>query len=189
MRVLPLLMSSDSDKLIKEEILNNHFLQVNSQKARRTFMNEFIRRYKAVPYSFWKMFQNLDETAQRAGLFYAILKAYRLVFDFHFDVSVRRWNGIDQSVSFNDLMMELGELSAKDAFVNSWTDSTKRRCASQYLTILRQCGMLDDKSGTLRPLSLDVSYYEYYIRVDEEWFLEACFLYPYEIAKIKSQLK
>lgn len=43
-------------------------------------------------------------------------------------------------------MMELNEISAKDEFVDSWSDNTKDRVASAYLTILRKVGMLDRES-------------------------------------------
>lgn len=188
LRILPLLMSEDCMEFIKEEIRHNHLLQVNSQKARQTFMGEFKRRYNAVPALFWKEFQGMSEQGQKAGLLYAILKAYKLAFDFHFNVTIKHWNSIDPSLTKNDLMMEFNEISAKDKFVDGWTDNTKSRCASQYLTILRQAGMLNEKSAELHPLHLEPADYAYYIRSGEEWFLEACLLYPYEISHIKSEL-
>ena len=126
--------------------------------------------------------------AQRAGLLYAILKAYKLVFDFHFNVTVKRWNSVDQTIHKNDIMREFSELSSRDAFVDSWTEKTKDKCASQYLTILRQAGLLQEKTDELQPLHLEASDFEYYVRSGEDWFLEACLLYPYEVNNIKTQL-
>lgn len=187
-RILPLLMDENAVELLKDEVRNNGILQVNSQKARQTFINEFKRRYHAVPISFWKQFVIMKEPAQRIGLFYAILKAYKLVFDFHFNVTIKRWNSVEQTLCKNDIMREFGELSARDAFVDSWTDNTKDRCASQYLTILRQSGLLQEKTDELQAPRLETSDYEYYVRSGEEWFLEACLLYPYEVNDIKKQL-
>ena len=110
MRILPLLMDENAAQLLKEEVLNNRLLQVNSQKARQTFITEFKRRYNAVPLSFWTKFVTMGEVAQRAGLLYAILKAYKLAFDFHFNVTVKRWNYVDQTLNNNDIMIELSEL-------------------------------------------------------------------------------
>ena len=188
MRILPLLMDENVESLPKEELLNNRLLQVNSQKARQTFITEFKRRYNAVPLSFWTKFVTMGEAAQRAGLLYAILKAYKLVFDFHFNVTVKRWNSVDQTLHKNDIMMEFSELSSRDAFVDSWTEKTKDKCASQYLTILRQAGLLQEKTDELQPLHLEASDFEYYVRSGEDWFLEACLLYPYEVNNIKTQL-
>lgn len=187
-RVLPLFMEKNAADLLKEEVLNNRLLQVNSQKARQRFITEFKRRYNAVPLSFWTNFVNMNEAAQRAGLLYAILKAYKLVFDFHFNVTVKRWNSVDQTLHKNDIMREFSELSSRDAFVDSWTEKTKDKCASQYLTILRQAGLLQEKTDELQPLHLEASDFEYYVRSGEDWFLEACLLYPYEVNNIKTQL-
>lgn len=186
-RVLPLMMSEESDTLLKDELINNNLLQVNSQKARQNFLNEFKRRYASVPPMFWEKFLSMSERGQRAALLYAILKTYKLVFDFHFNVTIKRWNSINQIVTKDDVMMEFSEISSRDEFVDGWTDNTKSRCASHYLTILRGAGMMD-KDGNLQQLQLDLSEYEYYIRSGEEWFLDACLLYPYEITEIKSRL-
>ena len=188
LRILPLLMSEDSAKLLKEEIDNNLLFQVNSQKARLRFLAEFKRRYNALPISFWNDFFKMNELSQRAGLLYVILKTYRLIFDFHFNVTVKRWNSVDQRLCKTDIMMELSDLSSRDPFVDSWTDNTKSRCASQYLTILRQAGLLQEKTNKLLPIHLAPADYEYYIRSGEEWFLEACLLYPYEVNDIKTKL-
>ena len=188
LRILPLLMSEDSAKLLKEEIDNNLLFQVNSQKARLRFLAEFKRRYNALPISFWNDFFKMNELSQRAGLLYVILKTYRLIFDFHFNVTVKRWNSVDQRLCKTDIMMELSELSSRDSFVDSWTDNTKSRCASQYLTILRQAGLLQEKTNKLLPIHLAPADYEYYIHSGEEWFLEACLLYPYEVNDIKTKL-
>lgn len=187
-RILPLLMNENAAELLKDEAQNNRVLQVNSQTARQRFIFEFKRRYNAVPASFWKEFQSMNESAQRAGLLYAILKTYKLVFDFHFNVTIKRWNSVEQVIRKSDIMMEFNELSSRDAFVDSWTEKTKNKCASQYLTILRQSGLLQEKTDELQALRLEASDYKYYVRSGEEWFLEACLLYPYEVNEIKMQL-
>lgn len=187
-RILPLMMSNKSDELLKDEVLNNNLLQVNSQTSRQRFIAEFKRRFNSVPITFWNEFLTLSEKGQRAGLLYVMLKTYRLVFDFHFNVTIKRWNSVDQTLKLTDLMMEFNEISARDEFVDSWTDNTKHRCASQYLTFLRHSGLLDDKTSELQSIHLDASEYKYYINMGEEWFLEACLLFPFEINDIKATL-
>jgi hypothetical protein len=187
-RLLPLLMDPDSERLLKEEVEQNRFLQINARTARIRFVTEFKHRFSAVPRAFWKQWETLSEEGQRAGLFYAILKTYKLVFDFHFDVTVRKWNSIDHQLTKSDLMMEMNEIAAKDVFVDSWSENTKNRCVSQYLTILRQTGLLEGKENQLHPLHLSSVNSAYYFRSGEEWFFDACLLYPYEVKALKSQL-
>ena len=182
-RILPVLMSADAERLLKEEVENNQILQVNSRTSRQRFAVEFKRRYAAVPAQFWREWQHWSEAGQRAGLFYAILKAYKLVFDFHVNVAMKKWNSIDHKLTADDIQMEFNEISAHDAFVDGWSAATKKKCASCYLTILRQTGLLQEKTDELTPVRPDPEESAYYIR-----FLEACFLYPYEINEIKSYL-
>ena len=151
-RILPLLMSGDAETRLKDEIENNQILQVNSRKARSNFVLEFKRRFVAVPLHFWQAWQGWSEEGQRVGLFYAIMKTYKLVFDFHFNVTVRRWNSVDHQLSKSDIM---------------------------------QTGLLTEKTNELQSLHPDATEVAYYIHSGEEWFLEACLLYPYEIADYK----
>ena len=127
-RILPLLMSADAEQLLKDEVENNQILQINSRKARRTFVLEFKRRFASVPLHYWQAWQGWSEESQRAGLFYAILKTYKLVFDFHFNVAIKRWNSVDHQLAKFDIMMEFNEIAAHDEFVDSWSDNTKDRC-------------------------------------------------------------
>ena len=187
-RILPILMSADAEQLLKDEVENNQILQINSRKARRTFVLEFNRRFAAVPLHFWQAWQGWSEEGQRAGLFYAILKTYKLVFDLHFNVAIKRWNSVDHQLAKFDIMMEFNEIAAHDEFVDSWSDNTKDRCAGAYLTILRQAGLMTEQTTELQSIHPDDSELEYYFRSGEEWFLEACFLYPYEINDIKAKL-
>jgi hypothetical protein len=187
-RILPLLMSDNAEEQLKDEIENNRILQVNSRKARGTFVLEFKRRYAAVPKDFWNVWLTWSENGQRAGLLYAILKTYKLAFDFHINVTMKKWNSADKDLVKSDIMMELNEIAGRDEFVDSWSDSTKSRCASQYLTFLRQSYMLEEKTDVLKQLQLEAPESEYFIRIGEDWFLEACLLYPYEVANLKSNM-
>lgn len=187
-RVLPLLMSEGSAALLKQEVEENNLMMVNSQTARSRFMTEFRKRYAAVPAYFWTIWQNWSEEGRRAGLLYAIIKCYKIVFDFHFNATIKEWNSIDHALDSSDVMMVLTDICSRDSFVDGWSDQTKSKIVSQYLTILRQAGMLDG-NGELQPIKLEDSEYEYYLRSGEDWFLEACLLYPYEINDIKSRMQ
>lgn len=187
--VLPLLEASNAAALLRDEIKNNNLLLINSQTSRDRFVAEFKKRFTAVPRIFWQQFRTLSEQGQKAAYFFSILKTYKLLFDFHFNVTIKNWNSIDHIVTTNDLFMNFSEISANDEFVDSWSEQTKSKCVSQYLTILKQVGLIEGENKRLTPLHLESSDWEYYIRSGEEWFLEASLLYPYEIADIKSKMK
>lgn len=178
--VLPLLRSENADILLKEEVVNRNYLMVNNEASARKILLEFKRRYKTVPIAFWDWYDTLDETAQKAALLYVIIKTYKLLFDFHIHVAIKKWNSVDHTLTTNDLQMELLDVSANDEFVDSWSVQTKKKLMSAYLTILRQADMMDSKTNELRPLRLMPNEYKYYIENGELWFLDACLLTPME---------
>ena len=183
--LLPLLQSPDRESLLKDEKLNNRLLQINAETSRYRAIMEIARRYDAMPVSFWNDYQAMNDADQQVALFFVILKTYKICFDFHINVTMRKWNSISKQLVYEDIEMEFSEVSARDEFVDSWSDKTKRKVASAYLTVLRKVGILD-KEDNLHPLS--ASNFDYYITNGEQWFLEACLLQPYQIDNIKKQL-
>ncbi len=182
--VLPLLMSDNADALLRDEKINNRLLKINTEQTRKKAITEFKRRYKSMPLSFWKDYLDMSPQAQNVAMFFVILKAYRICFDFQVNVVIKKWNSVSQSVTFNDVYMQMMEIAADDTFVDSWSDATKRKVVGSYLTILRKVGILDD-SDALHPVSLPDADFAFYLTIGEPWFLEACLLQPYEIERIK----
>ena len=183
--LLPLLQSGNRESLLKDEALNNRLLQINSETSRKRNITEVSRRYDAMQSSFWEEFVKMDEDNRKVALFFVTLKTYKICFDFHINVTLRKWNSISKRVELEDLMMEFNEISANDEFVDSWSDATKKRVASAYLTILRKIGMIG-QDNSLNAISC--SNWEYYIQTGEMWFLEACLLQPYQLDNIKKTL-
>lgn len=184
--LLPLLQAENSEELLQEEKVNNHLLHINAEVSRKKAIIEIKRRYNAMTPSFWNDFMEMSDGDKVIALFFVILKTYKICFDFHVNVTMRKWNSISKSIDREDLMMEFNEISAKDEFVDSWSDTTKTKVAGAYLTILRKVGMLD---GDNRLHSLLGSNADYYLRKGEPWFLEACLLQPYEIDNIKKSMR
>lgn len=183
--LLPLLQAPNPEELLKQEALNNALLRINAETSRKRAIGEVVRRYRAMPPAFWAHYRTMPFDDRRVACFFVILKTYKILFDFHVHVTLRKWNSIARSVTIDDIMLEFNEISAADAFVDSWTDATKKKVASAYLTILRRVGMLRPE-GTLQPLVC--GNFGYYVTLREQWFLEACLLQPYQIETIKTQL-
>ena len=185
--LLPLLMSEDSEELLKKEKLENNLLQINRETSRERAIFEVRRRYNAMPKSFWEDYKSMSEKSQRIALFYVILKTYKICFDFQINVTRNKWQSISRSVTRDDLLMEFNEIGARDEFVDSWTDNTRIKVASAYLSILRKVGMLDEENQ-LHAVKDTNEAMSYYIRIGERWFLEACLLQPFEINEIRKAL-
>ena len=183
--LLPLLQSEDRVAMLKEEMVNNRILQINAEKSRENNIRELVRRYDNMPVRVWEDDKEMAENDQKIALFFVILKTYKVCFDFQIRVTMRKWNGIAKSLTREDLMMEFSEIAAKDEFVNSWSENTMRKVASTYLSILRKVGMLDNNSELH---SVEANNMDYYLKIGEPWFLEACLLQPYQIDSIKQMM-
>lgn len=183
--LLPLLQSPDMDALIKDELVNNRILHINAEKSRSKAILEIKRRFDVMPPAFWDDYKSMSEEDRRIALLFVILKTYKILFDFQINVAIKKWNSVSRTIDLQDLAMEMNEIAAKDEFVDSWSESTKTKVASAYLSMLRKCGMMNREGQLvqLKPTNAD-----FYIRIGELWFLEACFLAPYQIENIKKQM-
>lgn len=183
--LLPLLMSEDADALIKDEVLNNQVMHINAETSRKKAVLEIKRRYATMPRGFWEKYLTKSPEDQKLALFYVILKTYRILFDLHFNVTVPHWNSASTTVELADLTMEFNEISSRDEFVDSWSDQTKKKIGSTYLSILRHVGIMD-RDNNLQAIA-DADFSDYF-SMGETWFLEACLLRQYQIESLKNQL-
>lgn len=184
--MLPLLLSPEADILIKQEVAENNILLIKSETSRKRAVAEFKRRFNSVPCSFWEWYDSVSESTQMWAMFFVNLKTYRIFFDFQINVVVNNWNGISQSVTYNDVLSEVYQISANDSFVDSWSDETKNKVVSSFITLLRKVGLLDTNTSQLFSPQVNEEEFAYFLKINEAWFLEACLLEPYVINRIKS---
>ena len=109
--LLPLLQSTDREALLKDEKLNNRLLKINAETSRYRAIVEIARRYDTMPSSFWLDYQSMNEENQLVALFFVILKTYKICFDFHVNVTMRKWNSISKTLVYDDIDMEVDRKS------------------------------------------------------------------------------
>lgn len=185
-RALPLFMSEDSDALLKQEIQNNEVLLITSLKTRQRAVSEFNRRFKAVPLSFWDAYLTMTPKMQILAMFFVLLKAYKLYFDFQVEVVHHKWNSFNQTVTKNDLLSAISDIACNDEFVDSWSDETRSKVASAFLTVLKKVGFLPANDSNLRQPEYSDEDLSFFVRIGEPWFLDAILIPPYRIETIKS---
>lgn len=180
-----MLLEDNSPETIKMLRTDASYIQIKSAKSRERVTAEFVKRFRAVPPSFWSRYVDLPENEQRLALLYVILKTYRLLFEFQVTLAIPKYNSPDRVLTKNDVNMALNEIASRDEFVDSWSAETRDRASSQYLTILRQSGLIDEGSGELQSPNVPDEALLWYIQAGEVWFLQACFLPGYKIEQIK----
>ena len=172
--ILPLLMEPNGKDLLKNEIRDNHYMMMNSENTRKRCASELQKRYDAVPVSFWEYYMNLSEEDKRIALLYSLLCAYLILKELHQNVVQQQWLSLERTLTGDNLMMELYNISSRDEFVDSWSDKTKVKIVSWYQTVLIQVGILSRQDHKLRSVKLvDDSWFR---DNDESWFFDACLI-------------
>ena len=122
---LPLFMDENREDLISREISEGNILQMKSLQTRRRAFSEFKRRYASVPEKFWQRYQNMDKPQQQVAMFFVCLKAYRILFDLHINVALKKWSSANRNITKRYAMAEIYEIASSDSFVDDWSDETK----------------------------------------------------------------
>ena len=182
--VLPYLLKDDSSDTVKKIENSLEIIPIQSVSARHRVTVEMVKRFRAVPKSFWTDYQTFPSSQQRLALFYVILKTYRLVYEFQINVAVKKFNSANNTLRIDDLWIEFYNISSRDSFVDGWTEQTKKKVINVYLTILRQTGLLDSETDILQQIDIGNDAYIPFVQIGELWFLQACFLPQYEIENI-----
>lgn len=180
-----MLLEDDSPETIKMLKTDASYIQIKSETARRRVTAEFVKRFRAVPKAFWTRYVELPENEQRLALLYVVLKTYQLLFEFQINLAIPKYNSPDRVLTKNEVSMALNEIASKDEFVDSWSAETRDRASSQYLTILRQSGLVSESTGELQSPNLSDEALLWYIQSGEVWFLQACFFPGYKIEQLK----
>ena len=174
--MLPILMSSNREALIKQEIEQNSYLHIKSKSSRKRVMAEIIKRFDNETIDFWRYYQTLKYQEQLVMLFFVSLDTYKLLFDFHAEVAMTNWSEGKSSLSENYFQVFINNKISQHPELNEWTDKTIKKCISVYLTMLRKVGLLQINSKKFTHINLEDEFYEYFIGKEEIWFLDACFL-------------
>jgi len=176
--LLPLLLKDDAKLLVKDEIKQNNLLNINSQKARERTIIEIQKRMAVVDHKFWETYLASHVEGQKIMLFYLCLKVYKLMFDYHFNVTVPQWNSSNPVIEPFLFQIELNEIGARVDYVDKWTESTKGKTISVYMRILKDIDMLDQKTLRLKSILIIGEFWDYFVKQRELWFLDACLLNP-----------
>lgn len=183
--VVQMLLNDDLNEVKKKLKEDAEYLKIQSVSARERVMAELTKRYETMPKTFWIDFMPLPEEQQRLALFFVLLKTYRLLFHFQVELALPKYNSIDRVLCSNDVIMCLNEIASKEEFVNGWSEQTRKKISSTYITMLKQAGLIDKTNGELMPPALSDEDLVRYAQSGDVWFLQACFLPQYRIEQIK----
>jgi hypothetical protein len=168
-----ILLSENFHEIISIEEEENNFMGVATNAARKRIISEIKRRFTIAPDDFWSHFFRWNVYEQKLALFYLCLKTYPLIFDIHFEVTIKKYK-VGYPIGAYDIQMRIDEIASYDEAVASWSDSTRKKINVQYRKALKDVGLLNGekliKASNASPL-----FWNYFEDHQEAWFLTACF--------------
>lgn len=172
--LLDILMDDDWSNLLQKELEENKLLKINSEAARKRILQEIRKRMDQTDSAFWIYFTDAPEKEKRLLLFYLSLKVYKMVFDFHFNVTVEKFKGGITRPDPYYYQMWLDQMSSTYPELDKLKSSTREKAISVYLRMLKEAGLL--RNAILSPAQADDAFWCYFVEKNDPWFLEACLL-------------
>jgi hypothetical protein len=170
----PILMLNDWEALLNHEARENRLLKINSEASRKRVAQEVRLRMNHIDASFWAVYNEVLELDKKGLLFYVCLNTYKLIYDFHFKVTIPKYLSLETKVEPYWYEMRLQELSSSYSEVAGWTEHTKRKVITRYIDILRKTGLIE--KGRLIKQTFSPTIYCFFLRKGESWTLDAFFL-------------
>lgn len=146
------------DGLSKEEILNriisDNLFQYPTEKSLRQMSLACIRRLEALSdTTLIAAIANESSDVAKQICLYAMMRQYRLVWDFMLTVIGEKYRNLDNSFGRMDLNMFFTQLAEQDDWVASWSDSTVTKLKQVITKTLVENGYLDSiKAERLNPV-------------------------------------
>ena len=155
MRTTAKLMDSGlSDDDIIDQIIKENLYQYPTEKTIRQVANGCIQRLHALNDSFLvAAIANQDMETSKQICLYAMMKQYRLIWDFMITVIGNKYRQQDYSFSRMDINAFFLQLQEQDDLVASWSESTVKRIEMIIAKLLIDNGYENSRKDTrLQPV-------------------------------------
>ncbi len=149
-----LMVSGLSDEEITEKIASENLFQFPTERTVKRAANACIVRLRALEDPFLiQAVAEQDSTTARQICLYAMMRQYRLVWDFMITVVGEKYRLRDYSFTRSEINIFFMRLQEQDDTVAGWSEATVKRIISTLLNILAENEYLDSsRSSQLNPV-------------------------------------
>ncbi|MHA8066289.1 BrxA family protein [Aquirufa sp. ROCK2-A2] len=169
-----ILLGNDFELNIQEEQEQNKIIGIATLSARKRIISEIKRRNSCAPAGFWDHFFSWNQNEMKFGLLFLCFKTYPLILDIHIEVAFKKFK-TGNNMNAYDIQMRLDEIASSNEIVSKWSESTLEKLNVQYRKAIKDTGLYDG-SHLIRPVTISHSFWSYFSSINEEWFLNACFI-------------
>ena len=149
-----LLVNGLSDEEIKKEIISDNLFQYPTEKSLEQMSRVCLHRIHGLnDESLITAIAQMDSTTAKQICLYAMMKEYRLIWDFMITVIGAKYRQQDFTYSRRDINVFLMQLQEQDDYVATWSESTCKKIGSVLSRILIENEYIDDgKANVLNPV-------------------------------------
>lgn len=145
------------EKELIEKIVEDNLFQYPTEKSVKAMAKTCIKRLKILDDKelIEAIAMKYTDTAKQICL-YAMMKQYRLVWDFMINVIGEKYRLKDYDFGQMDVNVFLIQLQEQNDYVAGWSDATIKRIRQVLIRILIENGYLDDnKADHINPVWID----------------------------------
>ena len=137
-----------SEDLVKETIIKENLFQYPTEKSVKKMASTCVRRLQALEDdSLVAAIAMQPSPVAKQICLYAMMKQYRIVWDFMITVIGAKYETYDMSFSRADLNAFMMRLQEQDDWVASWSDETIKKIKQVLATVLVENEYLDSSSA------------------------------------------
>lgn len=158
MRITARLMSEGlSEKEIMQKVYDENLFQYPTERMTRRMVSTCMKRLQCLgDESLVEAIANQPSDVAKQICLYAMMKRYRLVWDFMVTVIGGKYRLQDLHFNKSEILTFFMQLQEQDELVASWSESTLKKIRSVLVNLLVENGYLDNNRSTrLNPVWLN----------------------------------
>ncbi len=146
-----------SEEEVVKRVYENNLFQHPTNRELKSIARACYRRVNSLDnYHLKNLLLNGTYEQKCQVNMYAMMRSYRVVWEFMIEVIGDHYSIHDYSLTRGDINIFMHDLQLKDDRVNSWSDATVKRIASTLANSLASCGIIESiNKGELLPFMLD----------------------------------
>lgn len=149
-----LMMELQNDEEVIRKIISENLFQYPTEKSLNQITRDCLSRLHAMEdNSLVLAIANQDSGTGKQICLYAMMRKYRLIWDFMITVIGSKYRQLNASFNRSDINAFIMQLQEQDDYVASWSESTCKKVSSVLARILIENEYIDNgKATTLNPV-------------------------------------
>ena len=144
-----LMVDGLSDKAIKKRVISENLYQYPTEKSLEQMVGVCLHRLHGLEDSaLVSAIAQLDAFNAKQICLYAMMKEYRLVWDFMITVIGSKYRQLNYTYSRSDINVFFMQLQEQDDYVASWSDMTCKKIGAVLSRILIENEYIDEGKAT-----------------------------------------